>query len=194
MDYKCSTIRLYTSQAKPVVEALYRDGVCFSKREYVKRKYQETAQIFTTTYDFYVSEAINYVPKPDEAEYPYWAFTEAYNVDTSGNGDIITLEVPIEDVVFFDMFDFTKMLRMKYIGENEEDEANYKELLENYGIKKETDIMLTGFHPVLKNQVLESWKRLFKNHISIRNGTNVDVKSVQVGLWQIKKEWIVTEH
>lgn len=68
MDQKNHTVTLYALQADPVIEAIYTDGVCFSKREYVKKKYQESAPVFLAAYDFYVSEAIKYVPKPDGAE------------------------------------------------------------------------------------------------------------------------------
>ena len=95
MGEKCNTITLYASQADPVIEAIERNGVCYSKEAYVRKKYQESAKIFTTAYSWFVREMEKYVKKPDGAEYPYWAFHEAYNVDQSMGGNFLTLEVPL---------------------------------------------------------------------------------------------------
>lgn len=189
MGYKCNTITLYTSQAQPVLDILNKEGVCYSKREYVLKKYQESASIFTTVYDFYAKEAEKYVAKPEYGEYPYWAFQDIYSVDTSGNGGIITMDVPVEEVVFFDMYDFKKMLCLQYIGDTEKEEREFRKMLQEYGIRNDVDVMLTPFYPDLKRQVEESWKRLFRHHENIKNGNTEDVKSVQVGLWKLKKEW-----
>lgn len=99
MGEKCNTITLYASQADPVIEAIERNGVCYSKEAYVRKKYQESAKIFTTAYSWFVREMEKYVKKPDGAEYPYWAFREAYNVDQSMGGNFLTLEVPLDEVL-----------------------------------------------------------------------------------------------
>lgn len=50
-------MKLYSSQRKNVIEILEREGVCFSRREYVLRKYRETAPIFTAVYGWFVTQA-----------------------------------------------------------------------------------------------------------------------------------------
>lgn len=37
MGEKCNTITLYASQADPVIEAIERNGVCYSKEAYVRK-------------------------------------------------------------------------------------------------------------------------------------------------------------
>ena len=127
MGEKCNTITLYASQADPVIEAIERNGVCYSKEAYVRKKYQESAKIFTTAYSWFVREMEKYVKKPDGAEYPYWAFREAYNVDQSMGGNFLTLEVPLDEVLLFDMYDWNKILCLKYIGEDEKDEKQFQD-------------------------------------------------------------------
>ena len=61
MGEKCNTITLYASQADPVIEAIERNGVCYSKEAYVRKKYQESAKIFTTAYSWFVREMEKYV-------------------------------------------------------------------------------------------------------------------------------------
>ena len=81
MDYSNNKITLYSLQADPVIEAIKKDGVCFSKKKYVEKKYVESAAIFTTVYSWFVNEAGKFAKKPEGAEYPYWAFKDLYNVD-----------------------------------------------------------------------------------------------------------------
>ena len=192
MGEKCNTITLYASQADPVIEAIERDGVCYSKEAYVRKKYQESAKIFTTAYSWFVREMEKYVKKPDDAEYPYWAFREAYNVDQSMGGNFLTLEVPLDEVLLFDMYDWNKILCLKYLGEDEADELAFQAYLKQRGVR-EMDAVLTGFYPELKQKIMGSWPRLFRHHEQIRAGEESGAKSVQAALWQIKKEWIVTE-
>lgn len=191
MANKDNTIILYSSQSDTVIESLDKDGLCFSKREYVTKKYGETSPIFTTAYDWFVSQAEKYVSKPEGAEYPYWAFKDLYSVDQSPGSIILKLRIPLDEALFFDMYDWNNILCLKYMGENEADVAMFKRQLSDYGIRSESDIMLASFYPDLKHQILGSWSRLFRHHESIKAGNYGGVGSIQAGLWMIRKSWIV---
>ena len=191
MDIRNNKVILYSSQAEAVLQIIERDGECFSKRKYVEDKYQESAPIFVSAYSWFVHEAEKYVVRPENAEYPYWAFKDIYSVEASGDSRIIKLEVPADEAVFFDMYDWNKILSLKYIGETETDEQEFRKMLRDYGITRESDVVLTNFYPNLKRQVKESWKRLFRHHEDIINGENQGIGSIQAGLWTIRKEWIV---
>jgi len=65
------------------------------------------------------------MPKPEKAEYPYWAFLDPRSVDLSGGGVLSRLLVPVSEVLFFDAWDWYKVLRLSYIGENEEEEKAF---------------------------------------------------------------------
>lgn len=186
MDKGNNKIKLYTSQSDIVLQIIEKDGVCYSKKEFVSKKYSESSNIFITAYSWFVKEAEKIVKKPEKAEYPYWAFKDLYNVDDSAGGNILTLKVPLEEAIFFDLFDWNKIICMKYIGVCEEDEKEFKENIKKLGLK-ETNIMLTNFYPELKMQIMESWKFLFRHHKNIKI-VNIDkIGKVQVGLWQIKQ-------
>lgn len=191
MDSENNKVILYSSQTESVVNTLERDGVCFSKKKYVQNKYQESAPIFLAAYSWFVSEAEKYISRPENAEYPYWAFRDIYSVESSGDSKVVKLNVPIEEAVFFDMYDWNKVINLKYIGETEEDEQKFRKMLRSYGITRESDIILTNFYPDLKNEVEESWKRLFRHHEDIKSGKTDVVASVQAGLWQLKRDWII---
>ena len=190
MGYECTEIMLYSSQAEIVLETLKRDVIFFSIKEYLNKKYEESAPIFTAAYDWFVKEATRHLPKPEGAEYPYWAFGDPYSVDQSAGNRIVTLHLPADQAVYFDMYDWNKILCLKYLGETEEDERAFGRMLSDYGIRKESDVILTGFYPDLKYQVMESWKRLFRHHEDVLSGNRKEVRSVQAGLWCLKKEWL----
>lgn len=188
MDQAGQTMTLYTAQTDTVQAALRRDGVCFSRAEYVRRKYQESAPIFLTAYSWFVREAARLVPPPAGAEFPYWAFRNLYSVDTSGAG-VLKLAVPMDQAVFFDLYDWNKVVRLQYIGETEAEERSFRRELRERGVT-ENDVMLSPFYPELKEQILGSWQRLFRHHESIRRGDLTGVDGVQAGLWQLRTDWI----
>ena len=180
---------LYAAQADAVLKAIERDGRCFSREEYVRRKYGESGPIFLTVYRWFVEEAAKLVPKPEGAEFPYWSFMNLYSLDQSAGTRTLTLCVPRNEAVFFDMYDWNKILCLKYIGEDEKNEKQFQEQLEMYGIK-EMDAVLSNFYPLQKQQILKSWQRLTRYHEELLHGNTELVRDVQAGLWRIKKEWI----
>ncbi|MBE6083276.1 MULTISPECIES: DUF3841 domain-containing protein [Tissierellales] len=186
-----NTVMLYSSQSEVVVNSLERDGICFSKQEYVIKKYEESAPIFVAVYGWFAIAAEKYLPKPKGAEYPYWAFRDLYSIEQSSDSRILRLCIPTDEAIFFDMYDWNKILRLQYIGETESDEKRFRQMLVGYGIRRESDIILTNFYPELKHQVQDSWQRLFRHHEKIKAGDTAGVESVQAGLWQLKQEWIV---
>lgn len=189
MDYKDNTIKLYTSQADIVLNKIKNDGACFSKAEYVRKKYGESAPIFLTAYDWFVNKAEQIVAKPQGAEFPYWAFQDLYSVEQSGDSHILTLLVPVGQVILFDMYDWNKIMCMKYIGENEEEEKEFHQELDQRGIK-ESDVMLTHFYPEWRQKIMQSWDRLFRHHERLIAGDTSGVGSTQAALWQIRDQWI----
>ena len=191
MDSKCNTVRLFASLNNSVLDIIEREGICFSKKEFIKRKYQESSKIFITAYSWFAEEASKIVEKPDRAEYPYWVFIDLYNLERFPNTSILELEVPIDEVLFFDMYDWNKILSLEYIAQDKNDDKEFRDMLKQYGIKHDSDIMLTSFYPQLKKEVTDSWSKLFLHNEEIKSGDFSCVKSVQASVWQIKKEWIV---
>lgn len=189
MGNESHTLTLYTAQTEAVWEVLTRDGVCFSREEYVAKKYGETAPGFLAAYRWFAREAPRLVPKPEGAQLPYWAFGELYSVEASGPSRVLTLEVPREQAVLFDLYDWNKILRLRYLGENEEEERAFRRELALRGLREE-DVMLTDFYPELRRQIRDSWPRLLRHHEALAAGDAAGVGGVQAGLWQLRAEWI----
>ena len=191
MDTERGFVKLFSPQAEAVWQAVENEGTAFSRREYVIKKYEESAGVFLAAYDAYVREAERIVPRPDERAYPYWAFASEDLVDRSGGLRVMRLRVPLEEAVFFDQYDWYKVLRLSYIGETDKDEEAFARGLEMRGIRDSSEAVLRPFYPDVKRQITESWKRLFRHDSAIRNGDTSGVRAVQAGLWQIKKEWLI---
>lgn len=190
MDTKDNKIRLYTSQSLEVVKLLKEQNVCYVKKEYIEKKYQEVSGIFMEVYNWYISRAQNIVRKPECAKYPYWAFTKAEYAGLYPGYYLLTMEIPIDEVIFFKVEDWNKVLNLKYLDISEEDEKNHKDMLAKQNISIESDILTKPFYPYLKSKVKKSWDNLFKYNELIKSG--VMQKSVlQASLWELRKEWIV---
>ena len=186
------TIRLYALQQAPVPELLERDGVVFSKPEYVSRKYGESAQVFLNNYSWFVNEARKIVPPPEGAEYPYWAFRDLYNIDSadaSAEDGFMTLDVPLDMAVFFDAADWNRIMQFRYLGTDEEERAFNKEL-QAYGVTA-FKAMTTQYYPDIRMKITDSWKRLFVHDEEVRAGDYSGCPGgVQAGLWCIRREWL----
>ena len=51
--------------------------------------------------------------------------------------------------------------------------------------------MSTAFYPQQRQEILDSWQRLFRHHAALLAGDRTGVGGVQAGLWCIRREWIV---
>jgi hypothetical protein len=198
MGAERDSVILYSPQAEPVWDAVLNEGTAYSRREYIYKKYEESAGIFLAAYDAYIREAEKILPRPEPWAYPYWAFASMQQVDQSGGGRVMKLSVPVEQAVFFDAYDWYKVLRLSYIGDNEADEASFSQELQRRGIRDTSEVILKPFYPDLKWKVTDSWKKIFRHDEAIRmaliNGEvqEIDgVRAIQAGLWQIKKEWLI---
>ena len=191
MDQKNSALRLYTAQTEAVCQVIFRDGVCFSREEFVSEKYGESAPGFLTAYRWFAREAPRLVPRPEGAQLPYWAFADLYSVEASGPSRVLTLEVPRDQAVLFDLYDWNRVLQLGFLGE-EADARAFRKELSLRGLR-EFDVMTGSFYPELRRAIEDSWQRLFRHHAALLCGDTSGAGGVQAGLWCIRREWIVDQ-
>lgn len=192
-----NTVKLYTSQSHEIVQRL-RDGQPhLVKMQYVRQKYAEVAHVFVNAYQWYVRHAEQIVPRPEEAESAIWAFYDLHNLERHAGSDILQLNVPLDQAVFFRMSDWYKVLNTRYIGQNDAEELIFAEKLTRQGIGYEGDVYRKPFYPLLKRELIDSWQNLFRLHQAIRDafayGDVADVPDIQAGLWLVRPEWVVAE-
>lgn len=190
MGDESSGLILYSLQTQVVKDVIKDDGVAFSKREYVLKKYGDTAKIFTTVYDFFINNAIKYLDKPEGAEYPYWAFKDLYNIEYTLDNLPLKLNIPLDNTILFDVADYTKLITFDYLSD-EDDYKNFHNEIEAQGLTT-YKIMTSNFYPMYKSKIMNSWKNIFLKNEELKNGNyEIAKQGVQCFLWQIKKEWIV---
>ena len=137
-----------------------------------------------------LQNAINYMQKPEGAEYPYWAFKDLYNIEYTSDNLPLKLSVPLDECILFDVADYNKLLTFDYLSfDDEEYDAFHKEI-ESQGLNA-YKIMNSNFYPMYKSKILNSWKRLFEKNEKLKLGKyEVAKQGVQAFLWCIKKEWV----
>lgn len=177
-------ITLWTSQRKIVLDILEKEKIYHAKKGFIMKKYEEVANIFLESYNWFVYKAEKIVPKPEGAQYPIWLFSDLKYLDHHEDSYILELSVERKEVILFDHTKWNKILNLSYLPEDDKDGKKYEELLNKQGIYDETVIYMTNYYPHLKMQIRKSWDRLFENN------TNLFVPS-QAALWEIRKEWVV---
>lgn len=180
------TITLYTAQTQVVLDAIERDGFSRVKRAYISQKYGEEAWVFQQAYSFFAQHAPRYVERPDGAESGIWCFRD-WRLAVAGTGcSLIELAVPRDCAVLFDSRLWNRMLNLRYVGVDEADEAAFEQRIATMGLKSSAEAFSTSFYPTIKREILHSWQRLFGS------ADNCPDQYVQAGLWELRREWIVS--
>lgn len=173
---------MWTAQAKRVIDTLEHEGVYYVKKRYLDEKYQETAWIFKTAYDFFISQAQKRIPKPDEAESPVWMFRDRKWAVPDQNTRLLKLQIPSEQLILFDLRRWSRILNLSYIG----DEAQQQEFdreMERQGIGTSSDVFAKPYYPILKNKIVKSWGMLFETE-------GLTDEYTQGATWLLRREWI----
>lgn len=178
------TLSLWTAQSKPVTDVLAAGETYRVKRRYVDEKYRECAWVFQTAYSFYLSTAQELVPRPAGAESGIWCYADASWASASAGQTLMRLEVPRSQAVLFDLRMWNRILNLRYLPLDRQDEREFARRLERQGVRNPSDVFSTTFYPQLKAEVLRSWRRLYGS------ADRCEHRFVQAGLWEIRPEWV----
>lgn len=191
MDSQGNKVILYTSQPDEIVDDLRTTGVYYAKSRYIALKYGEVADVFLQAYAWYTRHASGIVAKPKEAESAVWAFCDERYLERYAGFQILKILVPMENIVFFRMRDWNKILNHRFLGVDEEAETAFADKLQKYGVQYEGDIYITPFFPHLKQELIASWKNLFLYDRRLKNGETLPYADIQAGCWCLRSEWII---
>jgi len=176
-------MRMWTVQMPVVQETLDLYGVSYVKREYLRKKYRETAWIFLEAYSFMTREMEKRVPKPAEAESPIWVFRDVSRVFCHEGALLYELDVPEDQMVLFDLRNWQEILSLKPLG-NPADREKILSDMRRQGAGDTTDVFAKPFYPLVKKQIRDSWKALFTEPLP-------EEAWQQGAVWMLKKEWII---
>lgn len=181
------TVKLYTRQNDKTLYQLERDGRIINHRIYVEMHFGDIAPLFLESYDWFTQEASKRLPKPDDVYAPIWCSISAENCLKPIPGTVVyELEVPEDQVIYFDDVKWDYVLNRIYLPKDKEDEAAYKKHLKELGVTSGFEFFdgkYKGMYPEEVERIRESWKRAFE----IDEWT---IFNVCGNLWEIKKEWV----
>ena len=181
------TVRLYTRQDIRSLKEIEEKGYFTNKISYVKENFGVISDYILNCYNYFVKEASKIVPKPDEVEMPVWCGVSNKNcMPVTENTVVYVLDVPEDEVIYFDGVKWDYVLNHHYIPLNEEDDKKYKKRLKEKGIDNGFEFFEGKYKNVFPEErqiVIDSWARIF-------DIDEWDIYRVQANIWKIKKEWI----
>lgn len=181
------TVNLYTRQNDKTLYQLERDSRIINRRVYVELHFGDIAPLFMESYDWFTEEASRRVKKPEDVNAPIWCSISVENCLKPIPGTVVyALEVPKENVIYFDEGKWDYVLNRIYLPKDKEDEADYKKHLKEIGAVNGFEFFegrYKGMYPEEVKRIKESWKRVFE----IDRWT---IFNVCGNLWEIKKEWV----
>jgi len=201
-----TTSQLFSVQAPLVAEKLRNEGVVFSKKKFVAQKYGESSLLFTTIYDWFCRKvAENSIVEisgpqsadsPSDALYPYWAFFDLQNTAPQPDDQVLTLNIPIDQCVFFRCDEWTKILQLDFLQGDPSLAAEMKAC----GVDGRKAV-LTAFYPDWKKCIMNSWDPLFRFDSQVKaalaDGTADQqhlkqyLQPFQAAVFQLRREWVL---
>ena len=189
------TVTLYSTQPYAIAENIRQGNTHYAKLDSKQEKYgEEVAPIFTQAYNWFVRQAEQIVTRPPEAESAIWVYHDLHLLEQHSGYEIITLDIPLTEVIFLKMSDWNKVLNQRFLAINDQENVDFANKLEKQGINYEGDLFRKPFYPQLKQEVIKSWQNLFRFHQVIQDALHQDnelpIKDIQAAVWKLPKNWI----
>ena len=181
------TIRLYTRQNDKTLLMLERSGRILNQRIYVQLHFGDMAGHYLDCYDWFAREAARRVPGPEDAELPIWCALRPENCLPPVESTVVyVVDVPEEQVIFFDDAKWDYVLNLRYLPADDADEAAYRRHLRELGVANSFEFLTgryAGRYPEEERRVRESWSRVFE-------APDRTVRTVCGNLWEIRQEQV----
>ncbi len=179
------TFRVWTRQDEAVLNILENNGVYRVREKYIRTKMGNYADVYLNVYKWLRKETARRMEVPEGARYPIWLATdEELRLPVAEGAVSFELEIPESEIMIFDMEKWDYIVNHMYLPKNNEDRERFKKKLEKYNISVEADIYMENFYPLLKQEMVSSWERLFDDSIRL---SEHDLAIA----WELRKEWIV---
>ena len=180
-------VRLYTRQNDKTLYALEHKGRIINEKRYVELHFGPDAELFLESYDWFTKEASKRLTKPEDVSAPIWCSVSTVGCLKPIEGTVVyVLEVPENQVIYFDNRKWDYVLNRIYLPKDEEDARLYEKHLEQLGVRDGFSFFVgkyRGMFPEEEKLIQRSWKRAFE--IEDRSPF-----TITGNLWEIKKEWV----
>lgn len=181
------TVTLYTRQNDKTLAQLERDGRIVNERLYVRLHFGDCADLFLESYEWFAREASKRVPRPDDGRLSIWCSISRENCLKPIPGTVVyVLDVPKEQVIYFDDEKWDYVLNRIYLPKDMEDREAYRRHLKEIGVDNGFEFFqgrYKGMYPEEERRIRESWNRVFEiDRWSVFN--------VCGNIWEIRQEWV----
>ncbi len=183
-------ITLYSAQPQVIADNIRQGNTHYAKLDSIREKYgEEVAPVFTQAYNWFVRQAEQIVPRPPEAESAIWVYHDLHLLEQHSGYEIMILDIPLTEVIFFSMSDWNKVLNQRFLALSDQEYTCFTKKLEKQGIIYEGDLFRKPFYPQLKQEVIKSWQNLFRFHqpilTALTQGSSLPIKDIQAAIWKI---------
>ncbi len=180
---------LWTRQDKRILEDLNSKGRFTIAEKHIEEKQMDISSYYLNMYRWFSDKASSKVERPSGARYPIWcSVSEEYMLRKTEDTVVLKLEVPKENIIYFNGGRWDMALNHMYIPKDEDDDKEFKSELKKRGITNSFSLVEgpnAKFYPDLKRKIVASWDRVFE----IENWS--DIFTLQANIWEIKSEWIL---
>lgn len=178
---------LFTCQNKKTLDIIEKTGKFSNKKIYIQEKFGDIAETILKSYDWFVYAADRRVRKPADVEYQIWCTASSKTSIKPEEDEVLyILEVPDEEIIFFNCFRWDYVLNLHYLPEDDEDLKKYQMEMKEKGFSNTYEFIngkYSGMFPLEVKRIRESWNRVFEI-------TEWNDFEIQANIWEIKKEWI----
>lgn len=181
------TVELFTRQNDKTLLQLKKDHRIINRREYVVLHLGDIAPLFMESYDWFTEEASKRLPKPDDVHAPIWCSISRDNCLKPIEGTVVyVLEVPKENVIYFDDVKWDYVLNRIYLPADDEDKKRYDEHIKQCGYTSSFEF----FEGKYKNMFPDEMEKIRKSWVRCFDIDNWTIFNVCGNLWEIKEEWV----
>ncbi len=179
---------IFTRQNESALKILEQEGVFRIRPEWIRHKYGDISAHFMKNYDWLSHESAKRVPRPKGVSYPIWcSVDEGYMLREVPGEVVFKLNMPKDQIVYFDSTKWDLILNHMYVPTDPEDEKAFYDELKRRGIKNPFTLLddaESRFYPDLVMKIRKSWERLFE----IREW---NMFTVQANIWEFTDDHIV---
>lgn len=180
-------IKVWTRLDQSIVNQIHENGFYRLSKQELEAKYDDCLPIYLHIYDWYREKTKLITTIPNEALYPVLVSTTLTpELAPTETQVLLELEVDSKDIIFTDAAKWSYILNYWYLPKNDKDNEAFKGMLESRGLSNQTQVYMSHFYPEIKEQIHNSWDRLFDETIQLS-------EEKKATLWEIRKEWIVKE-
>lgn len=97
---------------------------------------------------------------------------------------ILQLELERQSITPINIAKWGAILNYSYIPSDESDARAHRAKLAQMGLS-DAKAFMSRFYPQLRQEIIESWQRLFDDDIQLGSPENYGL------IWEIRKEWLV---